>query len=357
MEEYDQDYEFPMEEYDQDYESFEQSYKCLPVSHIKDRECLEDGNRIIMPPSALERLVYMDNIEYPMVFEIRKPATAAAAATTNTTTKGRQDNNEDDFQHVSHCGVLEFTADEGFVYVPEGMMKNLQIHAGSIVVLKYVNLPKGTFMKIQPHRTNFIKLPDPKEILETALKDFACVTAGDTIIITHQYNQYYIDILETIPPNGISLVETDCEVDFAPPLDYKEPEKKPTSPVAGADSEKVQENQTSVGGDDQQPKFRPFMGAARRLDGQLVSTVPLAASSLPPSSQLPVKETNNIMASQAQPLSRKLAGKLVFGPEEVRNPLSKSRKASEEIDDKKKATSVEEKMFIPFTGKKYTLGD
>ncbi|CDP10163.1 unnamed protein product [Coffea canephora] len=152
---------------DQDYESFEQSYNCFPVSHIKDREYLEDGNRIVMPPSALERLVYMDNIH------------------------------GGGSQQVSHCGVLEFSVDEGFVYVPEWMMKNLQIHPGSIVVLKYVTLPRGSFMKIQPHRMNFIKLPDPKEILETALKDFACVTAGDTIMITHQYNRYYIDILET----------------------------------------------------------------------------------------------------------------------------------------------------------------
>lgn len=83
--------------------------------------------------------------------------------------------------------VLEFSAEEGFVYVPEWMMKNLQLLEGSLVVLKYVNLPKGTFMKIQPHRMNFIKLPDPKQVLETALKDFAFVTAGDTIMITYQY--------------------------------------------------------------------------------------------------------------------------------------------------------------------------
>ncbi|XP_027174106.1 ubiquitin fusion degradation protein 1 homolog [Coffea eugenioides] len=347
---------------DQDYEYFEQSYNCFPVSHIKDREYLEDGNRIVMPPSALERLVYMDNIEYPMVFEIKKPTTtAAAAASTNTTTRGGRDDNEGGSQQVSHCGVLEFSADEGFVYVPEWMMKYWQIHPGSIVVLKYVTLPRGSFMKIQPHRMNFIKLPDPKEILETALKDFACVTAGDTIMITHQYNRYYIDILETNPSNAISLFETDCEVDFAPSLDYKEPEKQPPSSVVraamDADPRKVQEKQTSAQDDDQQPKFKPFVGAARRLDEQPASIVPRAASSTPPSSQLPVKESSNRMASEAQPLSRKRAGKLVFGPEEVGNQPSKSRRISEELDNKKNATSAEENKFIPFTGKKYTLGE
>ncbi|CDP10164.1 unnamed protein product [Coffea canephora] len=122
-----------------------------------------------------------------------------------------------------------------------------------------------------------------------------------------------------------------------------------------ADPRKVQEKQTSAQDDDQQPKFKPFVGAARRLDEKPGSIVPRAASSTPPSSQLPVKESSNRMASEAQPLSRKRAGKLVFGPEEVGNQPSKSRRISEELDNKKNATSVENK-FIPFTGKKYTLG-
>lgn len=77
-------------------------------------------------------------------------------------------------------------------------------------------------MKIQPHATEFINLPgDPKQILES----FACVTAGDIILINHEKSQYYIDIFETKPSDAISLIDTDCEVDFSPPLDYKEPEK------------------------------------------------------------------------------------------------------------------------------------
>lgn len=61
----------------QDYESFEQYYNCFPVL-IKDKGSLEYGNRIIMPPSALERLANMD-IDYPMVFEIKKPTTTTTA--------------------------------------------------------------------------------------------------------------------------------------------------------------------------------------------------------------------------------------------------------------------------------------
>lgn len=48
-----------------------------------------------MPPSALELLTRL-NIEYPMIFKL-----------TNKRTK-RQ----------THCGVLEFVADEGNIYLP-----------------------------------------------------------------------------------------------------------------------------------------------------------------------------------------------------------------------------------------------
>lgn len=44
-------------------------------------------------------------------------------------------------------------------------------------------------------------------------------------MVAYNNKKYYIDIIETKPSHAISIIETDCEVDFAPPLDYKEPER------------------------------------------------------------------------------------------------------------------------------------
>lgn len=52
-------------------------------------------------------------------------------------------------------------------------------------------------------------------------------------MVAYNNKKYYIDIVETKPSNAISIIETDCEVDFAPPLDYKEPEKTVASPATG----------------------------------------------------------------------------------------------------------------------------
>ena len=51
-------------------------------------------------------------------------------------------------------------------------------------------------------------------------------------MVAYNNKKYYIDIIETKPSNAISIIETDCEVDFAPPLDYKEPEKPTPSPAS-----------------------------------------------------------------------------------------------------------------------------
>ena len=44
-------------------------------------------------------------------------------------------------------------------------------------------------------------------------------------MVAYNNKKFYIDIVETKPSSAISIIETDCEVDFAPPLDYIEPEK------------------------------------------------------------------------------------------------------------------------------------
>lgn len=62
--------------------------------------------------------------------------------------------------------------------------------------------------------------------LETSLRSYSCLTTGDTIMVQYNKKEYYIDIVETRPSRAVSIIETDCEVDFAPPLDYEEPKKQ-----------------------------------------------------------------------------------------------------------------------------------
>ncbi|GJS24616.1 ubiquitin fusion degradation protein 1 [Tanacetum coccineum] len=176
----------------------------------------------------------------------------------------------------SHCGVIEFTADEGVVFMPKWMMENMKLQDGEMVNIENMSLLQGTYIKLQPHATKFIMLSNHKSLLEKAFKDFACLTPGDTIVINHEDEKYLIDIVETKPSShAIALFDTDCEVDFATPLDYKEPEKK--TMIFTRDGESVEEFMKNLGikesnvANKQQTEFTPFMGQARRFNEQVVA--------------------------------------------------------------------------------------
>ncbi|CAI5994537.1 unnamed protein product [Closterium sp. NIES-65] len=102
---------------------------------------------------------------------------------------------------TSHCGVLEFIAEEGYVYMPYWvrlpisgkenggilefiaddhmgavphwiglglpywMMQNLLLQEGDdIVRFRNATLPKGTYVKLQPHTKDFLDISNPKAV-------------------------------------------------------------------------------------------------------------------------------------------------------------------------------------------------
>jgi ubiquitin fusion degradation protein 1 len=186
---------------------FDEYFRCYPIAMMPgpEREQANHGGKLFLPASALDKLTRL-HITYPMLFEL---INGAAGKTT-------------------HAGVLEFTAEEGKVYLPYWLMETLQLDPGDLIQVKSTDLPLGSFIKLQPQSTDFLDISDPKAVLEQAFRSFSCLTKGD--IFTFHYNDtvYRIGVLEVKPAgdkNAISVVETDLEVDFAPPIGYKEPER------------------------------------------------------------------------------------------------------------------------------------
>ncbi|KAL6178668.1 hypothetical protein ACLB2K_050186 [Fragaria x ananassa] len=235
--------------------SFWQRYHCYPAALTKKHASIECSDKIIMPASAL-------------------------------------DNNESERFRVSHCEVWEFTAEEGFVYMPNWMMENMHLKEGELVLLQNKTLPKGTHVKLQPLTMDFLDIPDPKAMLET-----------------------------------VRLT--------APPLDYKEPEK----PVA-ASIPLNKEAASQV----EEPKFSAFKGTGRRLDGK-----PLQYEPALDSSSFLAANGNAQPCSRAT--SRRAQGKLVFGTDAT--PTA-PKVASKEVKQQKRLQEKEEPKFLAFTGKTYS---
>nr|CAB3476305.1 unnamed protein product [Digitaria exilis] len=212
--------------------TFVQYYRCLPT-FLLDRENLdEDGNWVIMPPSALDRLGRF-NLPSPMLFQIQNPTT------------GR----------FTHSGVFEFVAEEGFIHMPSRMMAHLGVQEHDLVLIRSTKLPTATLVKLQPHTKDFLDLPHPKELLEYNFKKFQCLTVGETITVMEGERRYYLDVLEAQPAGAVCTIDTDCEVDFAPALNYVEPPPAP-APVAGKGNVDVE--------------APIFTGFAARMDGKPV---------------------------------------------------------------------------------------
>lgn len=95
-----------------------------------------------MPQSALERLSRYD-MPSPLTFSISSVA---------------------DPSLKTHCGVLEFSAPEGVVYLPNWMFHSLNLTVGGMVTVKAMTAPKGTFCKIQPQSVSFLDISDPRAV-------------------------------------------------------------------------------------------------------------------------------------------------------------------------------------------------
>ncbi|KAF4516954.1 hypothetical protein B566_EDAN005555 [Ephemera danica] len=218
---------------------FKTAYRAYSVSMLpgNERTDVERGGKIIMPPSALEQLS-RQRIVYPMLFKLSCEST------------GR----------TTHCGVLEFVADEGKVYLPNWMMHNLLLEESSLLVVESVSLPVATFSKFQPQTVDFLDISNPKAVLENALRNFACLSTGDIISISYNARVYELCVLESKPGPAVSIIECDMNVEFAPPVGYKEPEHVPR-----------QEEGMNVDPPSFVPElsgFQAFAGSGNRLDGK-----------------------------------------------------------------------------------------
>ena len=218
-------------------EIFIEVYKAFPAS-IMGREDIDLSNSIILPASALGVLSSMRNFKdskNPILFRILNI----------------------ELNMVTHCGVAEFTAQEGTCYLPSNMFERLCLMEGQQVNIRNVD----------------------KTILEYNLRNYFCVTEGDTISVKFSKKIYKLDIVQCKPAKAIRTLNTDIEVDFCPPKDYKEePRNNDSFRKTGSGSIKFNSNEKVVKPltkeeIKKQIEDKKFSGHHFRMDGKEVTNV------------------------------------------------------------------------------------
>ena len=248
-------------------------------------------------------------------------------------------------------------------------MNTLLLEPGDLLEVKSTDLPDGKFIKLQPQSVNFLDISDPKVVLEKSLCNFSALTQGDIFSFFYNDQIYEIAILEVKPMTdrgAISCVETDLEVDFAPPVGYVEPTRQAKIPSSagstrpgsssglagrttihaqGSMSEAIGYAQLAPSTKSKPPTIEEKfarIGAGQRLAGKKISkastptkkpTTPIAGQSSNPPPLTSNAPSTVRRPSGPQPL-RLPPGKLFFGYEI--KPLRKRDEKGNLIPEEKK---------------------
>ena len=120
-----------------------------------------------------------------------------------------------------HCGVLEFSALVGNCHLPYWMMSQLILTEGEPITVELVKeVPKATSIKLKPQSRDIMdRMSDPKAILEVKLRKYTCATMGTWFCIPYLGENIYFDVVETAPGPVVSLIDTECNLEFdLPPV-------------------------------------------------------------------------------------------------------------------------------------------
>ena len=179
----------------------------------------------------------------------------------------------------------EFSAQEGFLYLPRSMMESAFLSDGDSVEVEFVFLPKITSVTLQPISKVFSQEMDfdsAKKSLEGVIvKNYPLLQKGEEIT----FDNYTLIIRDIQPVEVVSTFESDPNVEFLPALDDLDTIE---------DTDLVENTQFDTDNSCPTNTWKPFQGIGRSLSGKTIST-----------SDQPSKDNEPIISSQANPNKQK----------------------------------------------------
>ncbi|KAI8331677.1 ubiquitin fusion degradation protein UFD1-domain-containing protein [Chlamydoabsidia padenii] len=169
---------------------------------VKEDPSLNDGDKLILPSSALEELLDLSkgtHLSSPMTFALRHTH----------------------FPHkVLHGGVKEFSGEDNTVLIPSWMMTWLGFTTTleqQRIVLQWKILPKGTWAKLRPLTDNYSDIMDYRAALESHLRQhYNTLTIGQTLTCRYGSQRYPFLVVDLRPDVAVGVNDTDLEVDLEP---------------------------------------------------------------------------------------------------------------------------------------------
>ena len=148
------------------------------------------------------------------------------------------------------CSPLDFRAPENFLFVPLWMLRALRAKPYDVVFMTWVKLNDGVTIELQPHQDAFLKLANPRSVLENELKYYSSATRGSTISLLYEGTQYDFDVTDCVGRDGtqldaynpercegVAIQDADVSLDLAAHGLDKPPQKQQKVAADGDDDE------------------------------------------------------------------------------------------------------------------------
>eukprot|EP01080_Neovahlkampfia_damariscottae_P006686 gene6686-10851_t len=174
-------------------------------SYINPMHPIENANNICLPTSLRDKL---------------KPGTESGVVVLELKTSDGK---------IFNCGVLDYTAKNGHIIIPNWMKKHWMLTDDSLVDVRTVKIPLCKFLQFQPHSESFNKVDNVFYSLQQKLQYFFAITEGQTIpfLDTTSGKEFLLTLTATEPSSEVCVflgndVEFEVQIDFKSPLDSKD---------------------------------------------------------------------------------------------------------------------------------------
>ncbi len=169
---------------------------------------------------------------------------------------------------IGYCGVLDFTAEEGIVLIPNALLNNLGIDGSDIVTIKYIKyIPIGDFILIEPLDKEVFDIPKLDEYLESLLSGYCLLYSNQIIEFNYNGKNHKILISDTktkfkeemLSVAFINIINVDLKIEIKNRFEIKKEQPIPNSSIK---ENKEQNNQTTE---------TVFKGEGNKLGGTIIT--------------------------------------------------------------------------------------
>lgn len=126
---------------------------------------------------------------------------------------------------ISYCGVLDFTSDEGIVLIPNFILNQMGINGSDFIKIKYIgNIPKCSFITLEPQDKFIFEIPDLDKFLENILSNY-CLLYEQFVVEFKYFDQNARILIKKIIANVeeeiqnekfpvVDIVNTDIKIEI-----------------------------------------------------------------------------------------------------------------------------------------------